>query len=332
MKYFIIFSLLFLSSCFSEYREHYFAEHSPESVSSELRIPSFASGEVLVLPDKGVEEKLISLIDSAKTRIWIEIYTWTDKNLLDAVLRAVKRGVDVRVVLEWNVYGTPTINRNVFDALKNAEIPVVYADNHRYTFTHAKFWIIDQEYFVSTGNWTISFFTKNRDAIFVDTDRTMLGFLEKVFLADFAHSAFLDVSQIPHDVIISPLNSRESIESIIKSTKKEILIYVQTLTDDGILQKLEELSHSWITIKICVADNEENHKILSQKMQFPLTFMKKPYLHGKFILQDSENVFLWSQNFTKNSLENNREIGLFIRKNIGIYWQLYSLFQKDCNF
>lgn len=100
MKYFIIFSLLFLSSCFSEYREHYFAEHSPESVSSELRIPSFASGEVLVLPDKGVEEKLISLIDSAKTRIWIEIYTWTDKNLLDAVLRAVKRGVDVRVVLE----------------------------------------------------------------------------------------------------------------------------------------------------------------------------------------------------------------------------------------
>lgn len=99
-KGFLLLSLFFLSSCFSEYREHYFAEHSVQSTSSEQRIPSFVSGEVLILPNKDVEGKLVSLLAGAKEKIWIEIYTWTDKNLLDAVLRAAKQGVDVRVILE----------------------------------------------------------------------------------------------------------------------------------------------------------------------------------------------------------------------------------------
>jgi phosphatidylserine/phosphatidylglycerophosphate/cardiolipin synthase-like enzyme len=68
-----------------------------------------------------------------------------------------------------------------------------------------------------------------------------------------------------------------------------------------------------------VAENEENRGKLPQNVSFPLAFVKKPYLHGKFILQDGESIFLGSQNFTKNSLENNREIGIFIRKNEGIY-------------
>jgi hypothetical protein len=58
--------------------------------------------------------------------------------------------------------------------LSNAGIKVVYADNHRYSFTHAKFWIIDDTYSISTGNWTASFFTKNREYIYTDTDRATL--------------------------------------------------------------------------------------------------------------------------------------------------------------
>jgi phosphatidylserine/phosphatidylglycerophosphate/cardiolipin synthase-like enzyme len=39
--------------------------------------------------------------------------------------------------------------------------------------------------------------------------------------------------------------------------------------------------------------------------------MKKP-LHAKSIIRDKNAVFVGSFNYTKNSLENNREIGIFV--------------------
>jgi phosphatidylserine/phosphatidylglycerophosphate/cardiolipin synthase-like enzyme len=39
--------------------------------------------------------------------------------------------------------------------------------------------------------------------------------------------------------------------------------------------------------------------------------MQKP-LHAKVLIRDSESAFVWSFNYTKNSLESNRELGIFI--------------------
>lgn len=71
--------------------------------------------------------------------------------------------------------------------MKENDIPVKYTDNDRYVFTHAKFWIIDDVYFISTGNWTKSFFSKNREYIYSDSDATTRKFLEKIFEKDYLH-------------------------------------------------------------------------------------------------------------------------------------------------
>jgi phosphatidylserine/phosphatidylglycerophosphate/cardiolipin synthase-like enzyme len=43
----------------------------------------------------------VSAINGAKKRIWIETYTWTDAaKLLEPIIQAKKRSVDIRVVLE----------------------------------------------------------------------------------------------------------------------------------------------------------------------------------------------------------------------------------------
>jgi phosphatidylserine/phosphatidylglycerophosphate/cardiolipin synthase-like enzyme len=39
--------------------------------------------------------------------------------------------------------------------------------------------------------------------------------------------------------------------------------------------------------------------------------MKKP-LHAKVMMKDKKSAFVWSFNYTQNSLENNREVWLFI--------------------
>jgi cardiolipin synthase A/B len=140
-----------------------------------------------MLPSQDIKNQFIQRINTTKKRIWIEIYTWTDKDILDSVIRAHRRGVDVRVILEPNVYGTPRINSPTYKSLTSAGIDVVYADGYRYTFTHAKFFILDDEFYISTGNLTYSLFTKNRDIIYRSYDSQILDFLSAVFLADSAH-------------------------------------------------------------------------------------------------------------------------------------------------
>jgi hypothetical protein len=118
---------------------------------------------------------------------------------------------------------------------------VVYADNHRYTFTHAKFWIIDDMYFISTGNWTASFFTKNREYIYQDSDVYTRSFLEMIFLSDSDHLGFRDIAKIPSHIVMSPLDSREKLTEFISSAKKNIILYVQTLDDVELLSHIETL-------------------------------------------------------------------------------------------
>lgn len=51
-----------------------------------------SDGRVESLPDTTTQSRLIDSIDSAKKRIWIEIYTWTEAaHLMDPIVRAKKR-------------------------------------------------------------------------------------------------------------------------------------------------------------------------------------------------------------------------------------------------
>ena len=83
-----------ISSCSSPYDEHFWREHI------ELATPSpIISGEVFLsdgqiesLPNSHTQSDLIHQIDSARHRVWIEIYTWTDAaKLTDPIIRAKAR-------------------------------------------------------------------------------------------------------------------------------------------------------------------------------------------------------------------------------------------------
>lgn len=320
-----------LVSCTREYDDHFFAERT-ESTDTWSTYRSYTSwAEIFVLPSNNVKKELISAIDTAESRIWIEIYMWTDKDLLSAIINAKQRGVDVRVLLEWNVYGTPKINVPVFQTLRSHDIPVKYTNNYRFTFTHAKFFLIDNRYYVSTGNFTRSFFQGNREFIFSDRDADMLWFFELLFEADFAHQNFADYTKKPQNIILSPYDAREQIEGMIQSAKKSVFVYVQTLQDPRILEILGEKHAQWLDIRICTADNESSKNKENPK-SLPWAIVKKPYLHAKILLIDGRVFFLWSQNFTTNALENNREVGVFFAASWSLYQTLESQYKKDCKF
>lgn len=198
----------------------------------------------------------------------------------------------MRVILEPSVYGTPMINRSMANKLTDAGIPVVYSDSARYTFTHAKFWIIDDRYTISTGNWTKSFFSKNREYVYSGMDIGTLDFLVSLFLSDFQHLSFKFTSQIPPQMVISPLNAREQVEKLIISAQKSIVFYIQSIDDPHIFELLSQLRYRTIKLSICTADNETNRNMMIKFPNISWKLVKNPYLHAKIIVVDNHTIFL----------------------------------------
>lgn len=139
----------------------------------------------------------------------------------------------------------------------------------------------------------------------------------------------MQISEIPPQIVISPLNSREKIENFITSTESEIFLYVQTISDENILKKIAEMEKAGKKIFICTADNEANREA-SKNFENIWKFGVKPYLHAKIMLADGNKIFLGSQNFTTNSLENNREIGVLIENRIDIYEKIRKDIIEHC--
>lgn len=326
----VIASLFLLSSCFSEYSEHFIAEHSQTPVVSWEYRTSLETDNLWILPDRGRKDDIIESIRNARERVLIEIYMWTDKDIMNAMIDAYKRWVDVRVLLERNVYDLPRVNVSLFSELEKSWIPVKYTDSYRFTFTHAKFWIIDDIYFISTGNLTKSFFESNRDFVYSSSDRYTLEFLVGLFDWDFSY-LWIDKSKIPNHIVLSPVDARAKIEYLLEHAQHDIMVYTQTLADNRIIELLQRKYTDWINVDVCTADNESNRGSSSGSV-LPWTLLKKPYLHGKIIIVDNQKIFLWSQNLTSNSLENNREVGLILTDSWTIYTELSQYFRKDCIF
>lgn len=318
--------LLILASC-SEYRDYYRGEHTQYTTGDYISA-SGSDPEMYVLPDVKVKDALVSQFDSAKSRIWVEIYTWTERDTVDALIRAHNRWVDTRVVLEGNVYGTPRINNDTFEKLEWAGILVTYADNDRYNFTHAKFWIVDDMYCVSTGNLTYSSFQKNRDIIVCDTQREVLSILENTYTADQKRIQPVFSGAIPANIAMSPINMRSGIEQFIQDAQKTLFVYVQSVTDDAMLELLEQKSTSWVDVRLCVADNDSLWSLSGYT--FPISRVKKPYLHAKAILRDGKYLMIGSINLTQNALDHNREVSLFYQNVPKIYNSAEAVFFNDC--
>lgn len=96
-----IFFALFLSSCSGEYETHFYSERNIENREN-VGVGDFVSGgEVISFPNKNKENFLLEAIKNAKEKIFIEIYTFTkNEKILNSLLDAKNRGVDVRILLE----------------------------------------------------------------------------------------------------------------------------------------------------------------------------------------------------------------------------------------
>jgi phosphatidylserine/phosphatidylglycerophosphate/cardiolipin synthase-like enzyme len=140
---------------------------------------------------------------------------------------------------------------------------------------------------VSTGNWSYTSFTENRDFLFCSSDRSIQEDLEEIFLADTEKIRPFFSGGLDHRIGLAPESLRPWLQERILSAKKEILVYNQSITDAKFLELLRARAESGIKISLCQNFQEDTSRDLTASFSgLTLLFASKPYLHGKIFLFD----------------------------------------------
>jgi cardiolipin synthase A/B len=291
---------------------------------SPLSLPIVSETTLYTTPSTEFLDTLVGLFDSAQREILVEVYIFTEKRSREALIKAKKRGVKVQVLLEKNPYMAPNLNNATFEEFQKNAIDVAWSDTQDFALNHAKFYIIDDVFLLSSGNLSYSTFTKNRDFFILSREREKVSFAQKIFSADFVweEKTFFD----PH-ILLSPVDARSKITKLVSSAEKSIDMYFQYLSDPELEEVLILQRKKWVDIRIILDKDyfkkEPDHIKKLQKLWFQIVAYDGTTMHGKGILVDSKALYIGSVNFSTYSFDENREMGIILTNP-----EVISVFQK----
>lgn len=324
MKKFILLFFFLLFSCSNEYTSFHAEKEKSiyENVEIQSELDSFSFVDIWYLswtyiketPDLDFLEDLVSKIDNSKEKVYVEVYIFTEKRLRKALIDAYKRWVEVKVLLEKNVYKAPYLNNDVYKALNKSWINVKYSNADNYSLNHTKMMIIDDEVVLSTGNYSYSTFKYNREFFIFIKDNDFLNKALEIYNSDFE---WIKKNIYHSNLILSPFYSRFKMEYLLKNAKSSIKIYAHNFWDEWIIDILKEKKKENIDIKMILPDlkkvsSNDNEIELFKNLWIDLKIIDKPEIHAKAILVDEKYLYLWSVNFSFASFDKNREVWILL--------------------
>ncbi len=115
--------------------------------------------ETVFSPGDGTE--ILDFLDSAQNSIYIEVYILSSETVIEKLILANSKGLDVKVIMEKRMGGK---NKEFYSQLKDGGVDVRWA-SYDFQLTHSKIIIIDKKkVFVGSHNFSNAAIYKNREA------------------------------------------------------------------------------------------------------------------------------------------------------------------------
>lgn len=269
-----------------------------------------AAVRILVEPSDDASA-LISAISAAKTSVHMTMYLLDNVSVIRALEVVHSAGRDVKVVLNEHFAGDGGSNANTFDELTSAGIAVTWAPSG-FTLTHEKCVIIDaREAWIMTMNLDETSAHDNREYLAIDTDPADVDEAEVIFQADFADMPVTARGRL----VVSPVNSRAKIVTLLETAKRTIDLEGEELSDAEVVSALGAAAASGVDVKVVLSDDAPSAAQveavnLLTAARIPVVRVSRPYIHAKAIVVDAASAFVGSENFSAASLDDNRELGL----------------------
>lgn len=313
------------------YSYYFVAYYQPRHQATEqAKVVQGAKTDVTLFeePEDG-REPILNAINEAQQSVHVVVYLLSDQEIISSLVAKKEEGLDVKVMLEEHPFGGGNVNTKSKQILENAQIPVQWTDPS-FALTHEKAIIIDgNQVFILNQNLTKSAFDKNREYDVFDENLIDAKEVESMFLSDWNRTGF---TPIESNLVISPYNSRAKLSSLIKNAKSEVDVEMEVITDKEILSILEEKAKTAQVMVIIpdfkkISANEKSARRLEDS-GVDVRTISTPYIHAKLIVTDDTQAYVGSINFTTQSMDENRELGIILLED-GVLSELTQSFDSD---
>ncbi len=286
---------------------------------------------LVVEPDEGIVP-VLSRIEHAQKSIDLVMYKLSDTQIQQALGNAVARGVAVRVLLNGGYYfKKENSNDAPYAALQQLHVPVAWTPTS-FALTHQKTLIVDgNDALIMTFNLQSKYYATGRDFAVDDTDPNDVAAIEKTFDADWKGSSI--TAPEGDDLVWSP-GSEDELLYLINSATSSLKIYNEELDDDDIVSALASAAKRGVDVRLDMTYATNWKPMFTQlteagvQVRTYASTSKVRYIHAKMILADNARVFLGSENFSGNSMNKNRELGLVLTSS-AILEKLNQVFASD---
>jgi cardiolipin synthase A/B len=280
-----------------------------EASACEATDPRERRVSVVIAPDDG-DGALLGLIDAAVHSVDVTIYQLSNDRVIAALAAAAARSVRVRIIVDADE-AIPA----VVDRLRAAGV-TVHPSSPEFVHTHQKSVVVDaRTAFVFSGNFDGRAFVRGRNYGVIDDDRADVQDLETVFEADWTGSAFtLPCTRL----VLSPLNARARILSIIAQARSALDVEAMYVTDREVEAAIVSAHQRGVSVRVLL--NDPSYDIghvdrLAARLRSVGIDVKRSgtrFIHAKLLLADSARAFVGSENFSRTALDDNREVGIVV--------------------
>ena len=266
--------------------------------------------EVHATPEAG-EAPYVDALASAQHSIRVQVYLMGYGGILDTLEAKAQQGVSVQVILDRAKIDT---NQKYFDQLVAAGAEVHWSDP-RFTFQHAKFFVVDDRVAVmSTGNYSKQYsIDLERNFAVVDRDPADLVDLAELFDADWAGTP--PTTMPCTRMVVSPINARERILALIASAHETLEIESMQFADTEVRAAVKARIDAGVAVRILLADPgwiDANASAATFLRGLGVEPKMIPHLHTKAIIADGARAYVGSENLSWTSLDKNREVGVIV--------------------
>ena len=293
-------------------------------------------------PAAGAHDAFTSRIDGAQKSVLMEMFHLTDPTVIASLDRAGSR-IRVDLILDGETLKKQPYS-TLAETMKSAGVNVLPSSS-AFTITHSKSAVFDgQTAIVSSMNLTDHPETR-RDYGVVLEDPGVIIEMEKVFTQDIAN-AKANTGETPPlsdpHLLWSPLNSAGKLHDLVDSSETTIQAVAENFIDDGVINDLIAAAKRGVHVQVlspaCPFGTapDRNYQAAQKlaaggvevrQMPDPAT-PTTPYQHGKMMVVDGARVYAGSINYSYNSLNKARELGIVLA-DAGVIAQFSKAFSDD---
>jgi phosphatidylserine/phosphatidylglycerophosphate/cardiolipin synthase-like enzyme len=272
------------------------------------------SRSLIVLPDDSVQP-ILDAIDGATKSLRIKMFIFTDPTLMDAVIAAHRRGVNVRIMLNPKRRSGVSENDESRSKLEAAGIEV-RDSNPAFDLTHEKSMVVDDKTaFVKSLNWQTKNLTGTRDYAIITKHAHEVEEIINGFEADWNRKDFAS-----KHLIWCRGNGRERITQFINQAKHSLWLQNERYQDQMMIECLVRAKERGVKIHVMArpAHTLKKDKLIEgvgglrilRDVAVKIRKLKSLKLHAKMLLADGERAIIGSINLAPGSFDSRRELAI----------------------